>query len=184
MALLTRVWYMAADVDSSHESLGIPEDYGCNPRLPRYAEPATLEDVGPNIVGRMQKLTPRAALAWHQMVRQAHAQHITLLLVSGFRSVAYQSDLIRQKLARGETIEQILKVNAAPGYSQHHTGEALDVATPGCRPLTEAFEKTPAFAWLEQYARGFGFTMPYSRDNPHGFIYEPWHWCLATQYTG
>lgn len=181
MDSLTPVWKMSADADNAHESLGIPMDYGCNPPLPRYTEPTTLQDVGPNIVGRMQKLTPRAALAWRDMTHQARCEDITLVLVSGFRSVAYQADLIRQKLARGETIEQILRVNAAPGYSQHHTGEAVDLATPGCRPLTEAFEQTPAFAWLAQNARSFGFNMPYPRDNPHGFIYEPWHWCLVAQ---
>lgn len=147
--------------------------------MPRYAEPKELEDVGPNIIGRMQRLTPRAALAWREMVYAARSQNVTLLLVSGFRSVADQAELIRQKLAHGELIERVLKVNAAPGYSQHHTGEAIDLATPGCRPLTQAFERTAAFNWLEQNACEFSFSMPYPRDNPYGFVYEPWHWCLA-----
>ena len=64
---------------------------------------------------------------------------VELLLVSGFRSVGYQADLIRRKLASGQDIDAILRVNAAPGFSEHHTGRAVDVATPGTRPLTEAF---------------------------------------------
>jgi hypothetical protein len=28
------------------------------------------------------------------------------------------------------------------------------------------------------HASKFGFVMPYTRDNLHGFIYEPWHWVL------
>lgn len=170
---------MSTDIGNTRTQLGIPTDYGSNPPLPRYAEAAALEDVGPNIIGRTQHLTPRAALAWREMVSAARLQDVTLLLVSGYRSVAYQADLIRRKLARGEPIEEILKVNAAPGYSQHHTGEAVDLATPGCRPLAEAFEHTPAFAWLLLRAADFDFMMPYPRDNPHGFIYEPWHWCMV-----
>ena len=25
--------------------------------------------------------------------------------------------------------------------------------------------------------RAYGFVMSYPRDNPHGIVYEPWHWC-------
>jgi len=156
--------------------LGIPIDYGRNPRRPGYAEAQELEDVEPNILGRMQKLTPETARAWRQMKSAALTDGIELLLVSGFRSVRYQVDLIRNKLASGHDIESILKVNAAPGFSEHHTGHAIDIATPGTRPLTEEFESSPAFAWLTQHARRFNFTMPYARNNPYGFAYEPWHW--------
>jgi LAS superfamily LD-carboxypeptidase LdcB len=55
-------------------------------------------------------------------------------------------------------------------------GRAVDVATPGCRPLTEEFELTPAFAWLVDNAGRFGFAMPYGRNNAYGLSYEPWHW--------
>ena len=73
-------------------------------------------------------------------------------------------------------ITDILEVNTAPGYSEHHTGRAVDIATPGSRPLTEDFESTDAFRWLQAEATGFGFAMTYPRDNPWGIIYEPWHW--------
>ena len=73
-------------------------------------------------------------------------------------------------------VSDILSVNAAPGYSEHHTGRAIDIASPGSRPLTEEFEDSAAFRWLERNAAGYGFSMSYPRDNPGGFIYEPWHW--------
>ena len=99
-----------------------------------------------------------------------------LLLVSGYRSIRHQADLIRRKLAAGQSIDAILEVNAAPGFSEHHTGRAIDVATPGTRPLTVEFERSAAFAWLDAHAGEFGFRMPYTRDNRFGFQYEPWHW--------
>ena len=112
------------------------------------------------------------------MTIAAGADGVRLMLVSGFRSFDYQAELIRNKLAAGQSIQEILGVNAAPGFSQHHSGLAVDVATPGSRPLTEAFESTQAFEWLTENAESFGFQMSYPRDNADGFVYEPWHWSM------
>jgi D-alanyl-D-alanine carboxypeptidase len=157
-------------------TLGIPADYGRKPHLPRHEEATQLEDVEINIVGRMQKLTPSTARDWRLMKQAAQREDILLLLVSGFRSIAYQSALIRAKIDAGQSIETILQVNAAPGFSQHHTGRAVDIATPGSRPLTDTFESTPAFIWLQAHAAQFHFNMPFTRDNRYGLAYEPWHW--------
>lgn len=161
-----------------HAELGIPGDYGANGGPPAFEEARSLVDVGPNLVGRMQRLTPEAAGQWHAMVAAADAVGIQLLIVSGFRDVEYQAGLIRRKLEAGQSISDILNVNAAPGYSEHHTGRAVDIATPGSRPLTEEFESTDAFRWLESRAVEFGFSLTYLRDNPWGMAYEPWHWSL------
>ncbi len=163
---------------SLHRELGIPADYAADRGLPHYPEARHLVDVGPNLVGRIQRLAPEAAVNWRRMAAAAEADGIRLLLVSGFRSFDYQGELIRKKLARGQAIAEILRVNAAPGFSQHHTGLAVDIATPGSRPLTEEFEHSDAFRWLTANAAGFGFSMTYPKDNPWGFIYEPWHWSM------
>ena len=164
-----------------HAELGIPADYGEDGGPPVFDEALDLVEIGPNLVGRMQKLTQGAAANWQAMVTAAAADGVTLMVVSGFRTVDYQARLIRKKIAAGQDIEAILKVNAAPGYSEHHTGQAVDIATPGSRPLTEEFEATEAFRWLTDKAGSFGFSMSYPRDNPWGFIYEPWHWSVIGQ---
>ena len=110
------------------------------------------------------------------MADERRCRLLRLVLVSGFRSIEYQAGLIRNKLDAGQEIDAILKVNVAPGYSQHHTGNAVDIATPGFKPLLEEFENSPAFAWLGDNAIQFGFTLSYPRDNPEGISYEPWHW--------
>ncbi len=162
-----------------HTELGIPLDYGGDGTKPVYDEATELVEVGPNLVGRMQRLTPQAAEKWAEMQSSAAADGVTLLLVSGFRSVDYQARLIRKKINAGQTVSEILAVNAAPGFSEHHTGRAVDIATPGSRPLTEEFEDSEAFQWLQQHAGSFGFSMSYPRDNAAGFIYEPWHWAQS-----
>jgi D-alanyl-D-alanine carboxypeptidase len=156
--------------------LGIPSDYGRDPRRPKFAEAMALTDVEPNVVGTMQRLAPETATAWRKMKASAAADGVQLLIVSGYRSIRHQADIIRRKLAAGQSIAAILAVNAAPGYSEHHTGRAIDIATPGTRPLTAEFEDCAAFTWLQANAGVFGFRMPYGRGNRYGFDYEPWHW--------
>ena len=162
-----------------HEELGIPPGYGEDGGPPLYEEALELVEVGLNLVGRMQRLTPAAAKQWQAMVAAAAADGVTLMIVSGYRSYEYQAALIRKKINAGQVITDILEVNAAPGHSEHHTGLAVDIATPGSRPLTEEFEESDAFRWLEANASNFGFSMSYPRDNPWGIIYEPWHWALS-----
>ena len=129
-----------------------------------------------NIVGRMQMLTPATENSWSAMQLAAHEDGCELLMVSGFRSIEYQAGLIRNKITSGQIIEDILQVNVAPGFSQHHTGKAIDIATPGFKPLLEEFEQAPAFKWLQKNAAKFGFSLSYPRGNPEGVSYEPWHW--------
>lgn len=164
-----------------HQKLGIPENYGQDGLKPAYDEATSLVEVGPNMVGRMQSLAIATAAAWQEMLQAASADGVTLMLVSGFRSIEYQAGLIQKKLDAGQSLSEILAVNAAPGFSEHHSGRAIDIATPGSRPLTEEFEQSAAFAWLERNAARFGFSMTYPRDNPQGFIYEPWHWAKSAK---
>ena len=159
-----------------HMELGIPDDYGADGRRPKYLEALDLVNVGPNLVGRMQRLTPDAAASWQSMQAAARDDGITLLIVSGYRSIEYQARLIRKKINAGQSLKEILAVSAAPGYSEHHTGRAIDIASPGTRPLTEEFEMSDAFRWLQENAARFGFLMSYPRGNRQGFDYEPWHW--------
>ena len=156
--------------------LGIAADYGVSPHRPAFAEATELTDVEANLVGTMQRLAPETAAAWRAMKKAAANTGVQLLMVSGFRSIRHQAELIRRKLAAGQAIEAILTVNAAPGFSEHHTGRAIDIATPGTRPLTAEFASSPAFAWLKANAAAFDFGMPYGRHNRYGFEYEPWHW--------
>jgi zinc D-Ala-D-Ala carboxypeptidase len=160
-----------------HKELGIDPSYATERGLELCEEPEEVVLVGLDIFGRPRHLVRSAAGPWHAMRDAAKGEGLDLLLVSAFRTVDYQRAIFDRKVAAGTPIAEILRVNAAPGYSEHHTGRAVDIAIRGCPPLTEAFETTDAFQWLTTNAGRFGFTMSYPRDNPHGFIYEPWHWC-------
>lgn len=146
-------------------------------RLPFVDGCALLRLIGRDRYGRRHWLRPDAARALSRLRAVAAADGIELEVVSSFRSIADQVRIIRRKLARGDTLAEILAVNAPPGCSEHHSGGAVDFAVPGEPVLTEDFEATPAFAWLQANAGRFGFALSYPRDNHHGYIYEPWHWC-------
>lgn len=150
---------------------------------PRQPEATSLVSLGLDALEREQFATPNTAAAWTTMRDAARQDGIELQLISAFRSVDYQCTLIQRKIERGQTLDEILRVSAAPGYSEHHTGRALDLNTPGCDMLTEQFEETEAFAWLCGHAGRFGFTLSYPRDNPYGIDYEPWHWAFNGDQT-
>jgi D-alanyl-D-alanine carboxypeptidase len=158
-------------------ALGVPSRYGAARGLRLVREPRALTCIGEDIHGRRQWLAPRAAKAFLRMQDEAARQAVALQVVSAFRSAEYQLGILRQKLDRGHSMAGILEVSAAPGYSEHHSGRAVDVTTEGFRALEEEFEQSPAFAWLAANAQRFGFSLSYPRGNPHGIAYEPWHWC-------
>lgn len=157
-------------------ALGIPADWPTQRELPLVIEARRLTPVGLGTDGRDKLLSYSAARAWRAMLAQATTDGIDLQLVSAFRSVEFQTALIGAKLQRGMALDEVLKVNAPPGYSEHHSGQALDLGTSNCAALDEAFEQTEAFAWLSSHAARFGFSLSYPRCNPQGFLYEPWHW--------
>lgn len=169
----------AARIHAKLHALGIPQSLPAERQLTLFREARRLAPVGLGTDGRDKLLTPVAARAWLTMHRHAAADGIDLLLISAFRSVDFQAALIRAKLDRGHALEEILRVNAPPGYSEHHTGRAVDIGTGGVATLDTAFETSAAFAWLQLHAADFGFRLSYPRDNPQGFMYEPWHWYYA-----
>lgn len=159
------------------DMLGIDEtDYADHTGLTLVAEPDWLAFAGVDRYRRPLWLHIDAARAWLHMRDAARHDGIVLEAISGYRSHDYQLGIFEGKLARGQTVDDILAVNAAPGFSEHHSGLALDIGTADEPPAEESFEATPAFTWLRSNAAGFGFIMSYPRNNPHGIVYEPWHW--------
>jgi len=161
-----------------HRELGIPASYADDRRLAPHREAVDEElvEVGINDEGDPILLVRSAAEAWALMRHAAMRDDIELFALSGFRSVARQTEIFRRKLAAGEAMNDILRYVAAPGFSEHHTGCALDIGSPEHIELDEAFAETDAFHWLEENAPTFRFTLSYPRANPHGIGFEPWHW--------
>ena len=128
--------------------------------------------------GRKHLLVRPAADAWQAMQAAAAADGVPIRIVSAFRTVERQAQIVRAKLQSGLPLDAILRVSAPPGYSEHHSGRAVDLTTDGIAPLEEAFEGTPAFAWLAAKAHEFSYSLSFPTNNRWGYAYEPWHWCF------
>lgn len=125
------------------------------------------------------KLRQPAATRFVEMVKAANAQGIALRPISGFRSLNEQEHLFFDvKAERGQQVQQRAAVSAPPGYSEHHTGYAIDIGdgANSATDLQQSFQNTAAFRWLVQNASRYGFEMSFPRGNPQGVSYEPWHW--------
>lgn len=159
------------------QQLGIPAELVAPKSLLEHQEAETLEvvELGPG--GRQHLLEALAAQAWHDLKKNASKAGTATFIVSAYRGVEQQVEILKRKLVAGQSITQVLAVSVPPCFSEHHAERAVDIGTPGCLPVEVEFEETPASQWLLRLAGYFGFLLSYPRGNASGFQYEPWHWC-------
>jgi len=169
--------HLTEELTALWERLGVSAQIIVERSLPLFSEASELvvAEVAPS--GREHRLIPATADAWRHMQRAAREDAVALHIVSAFRSIARQAELIANKLETGQALSEILAVSAPPGCSEHHTGRAVDVGTEHSVPLQIEFEQTEAFEWLCRNAERFGFALSFPRGNRWGYQYEPWHWC-------
>ena len=107
----------------------------------------------------------------------AKADGINLMLTSGYRSYAYQTNVYNGYLSTlGQT--ETDKVSARPGYSEHQTGLAADIEPTSHKcELDACFATTPEGIWLATNAYKYGFIIRYPSDKTAitGYSFEPWH---------
>jgi zinc D-Ala-D-Ala carboxypeptidase len=169
-----------AHIETANRALGVPPGYASAHHLLPEPEAKQLVQVPRDVYGRKVEMVPPAAAALKAMFAAAARDGIKLETVSGFRSFAYQTHLVREKLNRGMNIMQALKINAVPGYSEHQTGCAIDLTAPGVAAADVSFGDSKAFRWMQQHAAEYGFHLSFPRDNKYGYEYEPWHWLYIT----
>jgi len=180
---LVRLPSMSTTIADTLALLGIAPANIAARALKAHAEATELMVAEVGADGREFLLQPNAAQAWRSMKIAAADDGVTILLGSAFRGVARQAEIIRENLGQGRSLENILTSIAPPGYSEHHTGRAVDIVSDDVPDIDEAFEGTAAYAWLAANASRFGFVMTYPRGNMDGYVFEPWHWCYHAPRT-
>ncbi len=97
--------------------------------------------------------------------------------ISGFRSYDSQGRIYNGWVnSLGQAQADL--VSARPGYSEHQTGLAIDIASvPASCSLEECFAETSQAQWAAANAYRFGFILRYPSDKTAitGFAFEPWH---------
>lgn len=132
------------------------------------------------------EMDKRAACCAKKMLKKAKKDGVGIQVISSYRSRQYQQKLFEKDIkmyeSMGMTYEkayiQTKKYLAAPGESEHNGGLAIDLSTEDSNKLTEDFENTKAFKWLEKNAHNFGFILRYQRGKEKitKINYEPWHY--------
>ncbi len=118
--------------------------------------------------------TPETARAYKKMLNDMKKEGMTIYVVSSYRSVSYQENLYNYYL-RTDTREKVDTYSARPGYSEHHTGRALDISQ--VYNNLDVFEGSDEAEWVYKNAYKYGFIVRYTEDNMDatGYIFEPWH---------
>ena len=137
---------------------------------------------GENATNGNGKLDSRAAVYFEKMYAQCLKDTgVVLNTVSAYRSYDYQVNLynkqVDREISRGLS-EDEAKVKAAtivayPGTSEHTLGLATDIGR-----ITEDFENSKGYKWLNEHAHEYGFILRYpkGKEDITQVIYEPWHW--------
>lgn len=143
---------------------------------------APLDLVFPKVPQRVpgdesMQLRSSAATALEAMFAAAKQSGLDLMLSSGYRSYSYQN-YIYNSYVRSQGQAATDQQSARPGYSEHQTGMAVDIA-----PVSRVCDTDPCFAdtpegkWLATNAYRFGFILRYSSGSESltGYEYEAWH---------
>lgn len=124
------------------------------------------------------KLLPAPAKAYGEMKAKAKLAGINLEVASGFRSVEKQLSNFEVKAANEPTrsFANLVKFNAIAGFSEHHTGYAVDIASKEYPSLNQGHAESAVGKWLLTNAKDFGFELSFGPKNINNVGYEPWHW--------
>ncbi|MBQ8706692.1 MAG: M15 family metallopeptidase [Succinivibrionaceae bacterium] len=150
-------------------------------------------------------LTPETARAFSAMREDAARDGIDIAPVSCFRSFQRQLEIWNDKylgdrpvydnrnrpvnvgtLTGVETVYAILYWSALPGFSRHHWGTDLDVASQKLMPEGYQLQLTsdeygpdgifaPLTAWLDRHMEEYGFFRPFTDDAHVRVGTELWH---------
>ena len=134
---------------------GLPDD----PRL-RDDRVDPFDEGHPSVAGLAADL--RAAL--QAATREAAADGVRLWVTSGWRSTAYQEELLAEAVARYGTLTEALRYVALPEASRHVTGDAVDI---GPREAGD---------WMSQHGAEHGLCQTYAN--------EWWHFELTVEPGG
>ena len=107
---------------------------------------------------------------------QAIAGENDILVCSGYRTFEYQKTLLSQE-EEEKGAEEANTWVATPGYSEHHTGYALDFNLLHEDGTSDSYTGTGIYEWVNEHAPEYGFVVRYEPDKAEytGIQYEPWH---------
>lgn len=143
------------------------------------------------VTGNYQ-LDRRIVKNYQDMQAEATLNGVQLQMVSGYRSVSYQETIfqaavaetmMQEHVSEAAATEKVKQTMTEPGFSEHHTGLALDVvdeewlASSPDNMLEATYGDFKGAKWLAKYAPNYGFIVRYPKNKEKltQITYEPWH---------
>ncbi|MHC5267989.1 M15 family metallopeptidase [Enterococcus sp. LJL98] len=133
----------------------------------------------------------RIEAAYTQLNEAAEAAGFPLVLVSAYRSISYQEQIFQEYLnqwisqgySEEEALKKVKETSTEPGFSEHHTGLAIDIVDEEWsmnypeEMLDADYAQTPGAKWLAAHAREYGFILryPQGKEKQTAIHFEPWH---------
>ena len=154
-------------VNKTHK---LPDDYEANVPL----------ITAKNSMGREFQIERETYAHFVQLRDALLKQGIQIELDSVYRSVARQQEIVKEFTEKYGT-DYVRQYVAVPGYSEHHTGLAVDICLMVDGKVIddndEMIAQKEIFAKIHPLLADYGFILRYlpGKENITGYSYEPWH---------
>jgi D-alanyl-D-alanine carboxypeptidase len=171
--------------------MGTHDDQNKNPRSP-YVVVNKHHPLNPKTYVPSDLVKPKVRVATSaNLLRKVPASHLAdmfsayhrstgnfMAVQSAYRSYATQKAIYNRYVSEhGQAWAD--RGSARPGFSEHQSGLALDIATsPGRCTLQECFANTSQGKWLAANAYKYGFILRYpkGKESTTCYKFEPWHY--------
>lgn len=126
------------------------------------------------------KVEKKALKNYWKLRDELAKENVIIVLDSAYRSVKEQKELWAD-FEKKYGIDYVKKTVAVPGYSEHHTGLAIDIVIKKDGKLIEEngdmIKERAIFAKVHKKLAKHGFILRYleGKDDITGYSYEPWH---------
>lgn len=153
----------AVGASSSAELQLLPEHAGAGPLVPDgvAVDDGVVPGGGTGLDSRLPavvNLDPELLTALRRAAGDAAADGVPFTVSSGWRSAAYQEQLLQEAVAEHGSREEAARWVATPGTSAHVSGDAVDLGPAKAR------------SWLAEHGAAYGLCQTYRN--------EPWHYEL------
>ena len=121
------------------------------------------------------KINKETYEAFQKMQIDIKKENLNIRIISAYRSIEYQENLYNNYLKNDEK-ELVDTYSARAGYSEHHTGLAIDIDNTILD--YNKFYLTKEYLWMKNNAYKYGFILryPMGKEDITGYSYEPWHY--------
>ena len=139
-----------------------------------------------NAYGKALQIEPETYRHFEQLRTALKQKGIQIELDSVYRSVARQQEIVAE-FTQKYGADYVKQYVAVPGYSEHHTGLAVDICLLVDGKVIddndEMIAQKEIFAQIHPLLAEYGFILryPQGKESVTGYSYEPWHFRYVGQ---